>query len=227
MRVEELERGAVSHGPKGHGSPPVVWQGRVGGDVGRDIVPREEPDGDALVHPLHCTHACLTRHMRDTKPRVRTGIHATAVVVEPDAVRVALRRGHPTPCVARLRRGAVRPSNNIARNAELPAVRGRDRAAVAGVDRRLVVRVVVDALDDVDLAAHGPIRAVAPERWPGAAPGRHVHGVEQDEPTGVRVSGCDAHGLPISRDGRRGVDAHDGVPGRVDLGEVRGLLYAS
>ena len=163
--------------------------------------------------------------MDDTDREVkRTGIHAAAVVVEPDAVRVALRRGHPAPGVVSLRGGAVRAPHDISGDAEFRAVGGWDGAAMARVDRRLVVGVVVDALDDVDLAARGPVRAVAPERGPSATPGRHVHGVEQDEPAGIREGRRDAHRPPVARDGRRRVDAHNRMARGIDLDEVRGLL---
>ena len=154
----------------------------------------------------------------------RTRINTAAVAVEPSAVRVALGRDHAAPGVARLERGAVRPADDVARDPERGAARGRDRAPVVRVDRRLVIRVRVHALDDVDLAARGPVRAVAPERGPRRAPGRHVHRVEHDERAGVRRGRRDAHRLAVPGHLARRLDAHDRVPVGVDVNEVRGVL---
>ena len=38
----------------GHGRAPVVRERRARGDVGWNVIAREEPDRDTTVDPLHC-----------------------------------------------------------------------------------------------------------------------------------------------------------------------------
>ena len=53
MILEELERIAAARGPERARRPPVIRNRRPGGDIGRDVLPREERDGDTRVVPKH------------------------------------------------------------------------------------------------------------------------------------------------------------------------------
>ena len=92
------------------------------------------------------------------------------------------------------------------------------------MDRRLVVGIVIDTLDDVYLAGLWPSRAVRPESGPGTTTSGHVDAVHDDEPTGEAVLRLDAHGIAISGHLGRGIDSHDRVPGTIDGREVARLL---
>ena len=92
------------------------------------------------------------------------------------------------------------------------------------MDRRLVVGIVIDTLDDVDLAGLWPSRAVRPESGPGTTTSGHVDAVHDDEPTGEAVLRLNAHGIAISGHLGRGIDSHDRVPGTIDGREVARLL---
>lgn len=89
---------------------------------------------------------------------------------------------------------------------------------------RLVVRVIVHTLDDIDLPRHRPLRAVGPECGPRPTARRHVYAVHDDKPTGESELCLDAHRITIARNLRRGVDAHDRVAGAIDRGQVARLL---
>ena len=52
--LEDLERIAGVRGPERAGRPPIRGNRRRSGDVGRNALPGEEPDGDARVVPKHC-----------------------------------------------------------------------------------------------------------------------------------------------------------------------------
>lgn len=54
MVLEELERVATARRPEPTGCPPPSRHRRRGRDIGRDLVPREEPDGDTRIVPKHC-----------------------------------------------------------------------------------------------------------------------------------------------------------------------------
>ena len=93
-----------------------------------------------------------------------------------DAGRIKLRRPHASAGVREafaiaiglvLRDGAPRAICAV-RAARGPALRNARRlcAASLGVQRHLVVVHEVDALDDVDLAANGPVLALGPKRRP-------------------------------------------------------------
>ena len=93
-----------------------------------------------------------------------------------DAGRIKLRRPHSSAGVREafaiaiglvLRDGAPRAVCAV-RAARSPALRDARRlcAASLSVQRHLVVAHEVDALDDVDLAADGPVLALSPKRRP-------------------------------------------------------------
>ena len=92
------------------------------------------------------------------------------------------------------------------------------------MDRRLVVGVGIDALDDVDLAGLWPRRTVRPESGPRPTARGHVNAVHDDEPTSKAVLRLDAHGIAVSGHLRRGIDSHGRVPSTIDGREVAGLL---
>lgn len=123
-----------------------------------------------------------------------------------------------------MQRRTVRATDNRTRDTKRSDVAGRQLTARVRVDRRLVVGVGIDALDDVDLAGLWPRRAVRPERGPRPTTGRHVDAVHDDEPAGEAVLRLNAHGRAISGHLRRGIDSHDRVPGIIDGREVARLL---
>jgi len=210
MVLEELERVAGARGPERAGSAPTFGYGSVCGDIGRDAVPGEEPDLDATFIPQH-------------------SVNTTAVAIERRAKRVALTRPNPAALVASFQRRTVRATNNTTRDTECSDVAGRQLTARVRVDRRLVVGVVVDALDDVDLAGLWPSRAVRPESGPRPTTCGHVDAVHDDEPTVEAVLRLNAHGRAISGHLGRGIDPHDRVSGTIDGREVarlrRRLIY--
>ena len=73
-----------------------------------------------------------------------TGIHAAPIVVESGAERVRLSRSHTTTLVARLSGRAVRTAYNRAGDSEGRGAAARQGAARVSVDRRLVIRVVIN-----------------------------------------------------------------------------------
>jgi hypothetical protein len=154
----------------------------------------------------------------------RTSVNTTAVAIERRAKRVALTRPNPAALVASFQRRTVRATNNTTRDTECSDVAGRQLTARVRVDRRLVVGVVVDALDDVDLASLWPSRAVRPESGPRPTTCGHVDAVHDDEPTVEAVLRLNAHGRAISGHLGRGIDPHDRVSGTIDGREVARLL---
>lgn len=71
--------------------------------------------------------------------------------------------------------------------------------------RHRVLGLIVDSLNDVDLAGIGPVGARHPEGGPDAASGgRHVFEVEDDETVGVLRFGGDADGVTAAPSGRGG-----------------------
>jgi hypothetical protein len=204
MVLEELERIAGTRGPERAGSAPTLGYGSICGDIGRDVVPGKEPDLDASAVPQH-------------------SVDTTAVAVERRAKRVALTRLNPATLIARFQRRTVRATDNITRDTERSDVAGRQLTTSVRVDRRLVVGVFVDALDDVDLAGLWPRRAVRPESGPRPTTSGHVDAVHDDEPTSEAVLRLDAHGRAISGHLGRGIDSHDRVSGTIDGREVARL----
>ena len=88
----------------------------------------------------------------------------------------------------------------------------------------LVVRVVVHALDDVDLAVIRPIGANGPERGPRPTTGGHVNTVHDNEPASERKLRLHPHGSAVSGHLWRGVDSHDGIASAIDRCQVALLL---
>ena len=115
-------------------------------DVGGRLAVLEVPDLDEAGGPLH-------------------GVDAAARGVEAGAVARAHVVDHGAAVVA----AAVAAVGVADGGARLAAGTGADGAAGRRVQRHLVLRVVVDALDDVDLAAVGPVRTDHPESGPGTA----------------------------------------------------------
>ena len=69
-------------------------------------------------------------------------------------------------------------------------------AAGTGVQSKRVLGLVADTLDDVDLAAVGPVGTRHPEGWPDPAGGAgHVLEIEDDEAVRVLFLACHADGV--------------------------------
>lgn len=81
---------------------------------------------------------------------------------------------------------------------------------------RLIVRIVVHALDNVDLAGYGPFCAVRPESGPCTTTRRHVDTVHNKEPAREAVLCLNADGVAVARHLGRIVDPHDSVSGTID-----------
>ena len=123
----------------------------------------------------------------------RTSEDATASVVERRAKRIRLTRSHTTPLVARLQRCTVRAAHNRARDAEGSGIARWQLAARTRVYGRLVVRVVVHTLDDINLPRQRPSRAFGPECRPSPTARGHVYAVHDDKPAGESELCLDAH----------------------------------
>lgn len=103
------------------------------------------------------------------------------------------------------------------------------------MDGDLVVRVIIQAFDDIDLSAGRPIgtlraqsggdntnvlemkRTIAPECWPSPTPCGHVYGIQDNEAASIGELAGDADALSVPRDGRCRLHSHDSIPGGVDL----------
>jgi len=109
--LEDLERVASILGPERAGRPPICGNRRRRGDIGRDVLPGEEPDGDTRVVPKHC-------------------VDTTTVVVERSSERVGLTRPHTTPFITRLGRRTVRATDKGPRNTEHSDIVGQGAARV-------------------------------------------------------------------------------------------------
>lgn len=144
MVVEESRGGTRGARIVRHRRAPPCGVRRPRSDVGGHAPAREEVYGDPTVLPLHHVHAAIVR-------------------IERCAERVAVGAARPAALVPALCRGAVRPTDDLARDAECAGRGGGERAPGVGVDRRLVVGVVVDPLNDVNLATCRPIGAVGPD----------------------------------------------------------------
>lgn len=96
----------------------------------------------------------IPRGERREGRKTRTSKDPAPVLIEPASVRLVGRRADAAPFVPGLLSRAV-----CAQGRALDRTLILDAAARAGVQRDLVVRVVVHALEDVDLATCGPVRA--------------------------------------------------------------------
>lgn len=81
---------------------------------------------------------------------------------------------------------------------------------------RLVIRVVVHTLDDVDLARRRPIGTVGPERRPRPTTRRHMDAVQENKPAREGELCLNAHGRAITGNLGRGVDSHNSIASTVD-----------
>jgi hypothetical protein len=221
--LEELEWVASARWPERAGCPPSIGYRRRGGDIRRDALPGEEPDGDARVVPKHCHgpnqyqgHARITFKGKECTTSL-TREDTTAICVERCSKRVGLLRPDATTFVVRLLHCTIRAADQRPRNIE----RRRSsitwqRAANGRVKSSLVVRVVVHTLDDVDLARCRPIGAIGPERGPRPATRRHMHAVHDNKPASEAELCLNAHGIAIAGNLGRGVDPHDSIAIIVD-----------
>jgi len=204
MILEELERIAAARGPERARRPPVIRNRRSGGDIGRDILPGEEPDRDTQVVP---------KHREDTTP----------VIVERRSERVGLTRPHTATLVARLQCRTVRAANDSASDTQLSDVARGQLTPSVRMNRGLVIRIVVHAFDDVDFAGGRPVRPVCPERRPYRATRGHVNAIHDNEPAREAELCLNANGIAVAGNLRRGVNAHDSISSLIDRGQVAGL----
>lgn len=134
-------------------SRPVRRIGVLTLQVARDIWPREVPDPDPIPRPFHhehCTTGIVEGFAVGRGVRVDEG---TAVVGIGRGTTGGVRDGR---CEAVREEGAGDGSRLI------------NLAAFAGMDRVLVVRVAVDALDDVNFAVMRPVGADGPKSRPSS-----------------------------------------------------------
>ncbi len=172
----------------------------------------------------HCTTTLSAKAGTGRVHGILTSIHTTAVVIEARSIGVLLGSRHPASGVPGLGGSTVCTPDDISGDSERRTTRRGDRATMAGVDRRLVVGVVVHAFHDVDLATGRPVGSIAPERRPRPTASRHMHGIKENQSARVGERGGDTDGFAVARDLGCGVDTHDGVASGVDLDEVRRLL---
>jgi len=124
--LEDLERIASILGPERAGRPPICGNRRRGGDIGRDVLPGEEPDGDTRVVPKHCRTTQISIQATPRSGALKgkgstkklTRVDTPTVVVERSSERVGLIRPHTTPFITRLGRGTVRATDKRPRNTE-------------------------------------------------------------------------------------------------------------
>jgi hypothetical protein len=148
--VEVRAHITLSRTEQRRGRRPRARVGVASRDVRRDLVTREVPHLDAGAVPEVREDAAVGR-------------------VEPVPERAVVRVGEGAAGVVAVRRLAGR-AEDVARERAGDVLGGRgergglrvERAACAGVERVLVGRVRVHALDNVDLAPGGPVRAGAP-----------------------------------------------------------------
>ena len=105
----------------------------------------------------------------------------------------------------------------------------------------LVVRVVIQAFNDIDLPSRWPIgtlgiqsgseihilgkkHTITPECWPCSTPGGHVYSIQDNEPARVGKLRRNPDALSVPGDSGRCFHSHDSVPGRVDLDQALRLL---
>ncbi len=79
------------------------------------------------------------------KKLARTGIHATTVAVERSTIRLGVCGSYTAPSIASLRSSTIRGGDNISGDVQRRAAGRGHRTAWIGVNRSLVVRIVVDA----------------------------------------------------------------------------------
>jgi len=89
--------------------------------------------------------------------------------------------------------------------------------------RRLVVRIVVHALEDINLSSSRPVWSVTPKGWPSGTPGWHVYGVHDNKTPGKVILRLDPDALAVPRDLRSSFDLHDNISGRIHTDESAGL----
>lgn len=76
---------------------------------------------------------------------------------------------------------------------------------------RLVVGIVVHALDDIDFATRWPIWTIRPESRPRRTSCGHVHGVQYNETLREYQISSDTNAIPVRGHRRSRIDSHDGV----------------
>lgn len=222
--VEVVVHVALACRPVGHGGAPVGRVGRARADVAWDRAFGEEVGRDAFrVGPVH-------------------DVNTTTVLVVLNTIVAALGRSYTATLVAgsigSAIVGIVVLECELARHLDI----GGNSAAAGGVDRVGIVGIVIDALDNVDLASVGPAAGGAgggrPPSRPDTTANRHVLGVEDKDTGGEGVLGIDADGLGPAIVGSdlhgslaiRGADetlvlrlaladVADGTVGRVGVGE--------
>lgn len=108
--------------------------------------------------------------------------------------------------------------------------------------RRLIVRVVIHALDDIDFPSSRPVRScicvqiskkrvtakilhtVTPKGRPCTAPCRHVNGVHDEKTTGEVILGLYPDALAVARDSLSSFYLHDHISGGIRTNESVALL---
>ena len=170
----EARDGGAKVGRVGGGGGRAA-DGELGGHVG---AAGKEPDGDGVRGKLHGIDAAFV------------GVEAGAVGVGGGGLERAAGRAAVGTAVDRRR--AV-GEDGVALGAGLG-----HGAAGRGVQGDGVGGLAVDALDDVDLAAGGPVGAKGPKGRPDAAADGHVFDVGNEEARVVGVCAADAGGAAAS-----------------------------
>lgn len=82
--------------------------------------------------------------------------------------------------------------------------------------RRLVVRVVINAFNDVDFTTSWPVGSISPEGRPNTTPSGNMNGVHDDQPSGERGLGGNANALACIGNARGCFDSHDSIAVRIN-----------
>lgn len=168
--------------------------------------------------------------------RKLTRIDSTAISVEGGAKRVARGGPNATALVSGVRGSAIRLPNDVSRDSENVLIGTRDRAPNLGMYRGLIIRVVMDAFDNVNFPSFRPVRPIGPEctvttlffRWssygdfqghsrPRPTSGGHMNRIHDDKSPIELKLGRDTHTLAYIVHLGCGLHSHDGIAPAVHL----------
>lgn len=137
-------------------------------------------------------------------------VDSTASLVEAGTVRGIGGVVEPTSGVS-VGRGSAGRTHVRGRNGLRGDVGRSASGLVSGMESELVRRVVIHALDDIDLAVVGPMGSHGPHRGPDRAAVRHSGDVEYHQTARVGVLARDSHTVPqfLEAEVRFGVNFHD------------------
>ena len=143
--------------PLGSGDPALMSEGTD--PLGKKYT--------AMPELSHCTiqHGKCQQSMRHQQAQIgqHTSIDPATIGIETRPKRIILGRPHSTSLISRVCSRTISASHNGPRDIEHSGIGRSDGAPGIGVDRRLVVGVVVDTFDDINLTIDRPVGTVCPD----------------------------------------------------------------